>query len=98
MAKFLWVGENYDNLGGTSSKAYCLRRSGTSVIVKYGSVEVLGAGGGKIHWVGEYPRIVRKKFGSIQKASSFIRRRELAQESKGYDRLPGRVRIRSNYR
>ena len=45
MAKLVWVGENNDNRGGSSSKGYTIRRSGKKVIRKWGPIEVIGGKG-----------------------------------------------------
>jgi hypothetical protein len=96
MAKFLWVGENHKNVGGSSSKAYCMRRKGKSVVIKYGPVEVIGGGGGKHYWIGKYPKTITKPFPTIIGAIEFIKITSAEKEEKGYDKLPGRVRIRKS--
>lgn len=96
MAKFLWVGENYDNVGGASSKAYCLRRLGKTVAIKYGPVEVLGARGGKCYWIGKFPKTKTKRFPTITRAVAFVKATSAKKVEQGYDKLPGRVRIRKS--
>jgi len=93
MAKLLWVGENRDNVGGTSSKAYCIRRLGKVVIIHYGSVEIRGGGGGKCFWLGSYPRITKKRFSTGRKAAVFIKSQVTRKISRGYEKLPGRAKI-----
>lgn len=94
MAKFAWVGENYDNRGGSSSKGYMIRRSGRVVIRKWGPIEVTGGKGGKFYWLGSYPKVVRKRFRTEQAAAQYIARISAYRVKCGYDKLPGRVQIR----
>lgn len=94
MAKLIWVGENYDNVGGNSCKAYCIRRTGSVVTVLYGSVEARGGGGGKYFWFGQYPKMMRKRCGNVSKAVTFVKKQISAKIAKGYDKMPGRVKIR----
>ncbi len=93
MAKLIWVGENCNNVRGKSCKAYCIRRTGSTVLISYGSVEVKGGGGGKYFWCGRYPKKFPKPFRTIAKATAFIKRQISAKVAKGYDRMPGRVKI-----
>jgi predicted DNA-binding WGR domain protein len=95
MAKLAWVGENYDNLGGTSSKGHIIRQSRRSVIFKWGPIEVIGGQGGKFHWVGTYPRVLRKTFPSTAAAAAHVSRTIKSKQAAGYDKLPGRVSIRA---
>jgi hypothetical protein len=93
VAKFAYVGENYDNKRGSSAKGYQIRRSCHIVICRWGPIEVHGGGGGKFHWLGSYPRTLRKRFPSATRAEAFVRRMVSAKQTRGYDKLPGRVRI-----
>src|SRR6202035_502234 len=51
VAKFLRVGVHHSNVGGYTSKAWTIRRIGSTVFLKWGSVEVRGVGRGRrIYW------------------------------------------------
>lgn len=93
MAKFVWVGRNMRNQGGSSSKAYTIRRSGKKVTTTYGPVEVIGARGGKYFWRSDDPSGHVYTFQSDTEAREWVKEQSVRKEQKGYDRLPGRVRI-----
>src|SRR5215475_7225865 len=44
MAKFLRIGVHHSNVSGYTSKAWSIRRVGTTVLLKWGVVEVRGVG------------------------------------------------------
>lgn len=94
MAKLTWVGENYDNKGGSSSKAYCIRRAGRDAISKWGPIQVIGGQGGKYYWLGSYPQILRKRFATTKAAAAFVARMIASKEAGYYERLPRQVKIR----
>ncbi|MBM7488303.1 hypothetical protein ACVWWI_006146 [Bradyrhizobium sp. USDA 3686] len=51
MPKFLRIGIHQSNVSGYTSKAWCVRRVGTAILLKWGAVEVQGAGDGrKVYW------------------------------------------------
>jgi len=51
MPKFLRIGVHQENVSGYTSKAWCIRRVGSTVFLKWGAVEVLGVGDGrKVYW------------------------------------------------
>jgi hypothetical protein len=88
------IGPDADAVRGVRSRGYTIRRSGTSVVVKYGSVEVSGGGGGRYQWVGAFPRVVVHRFRSATSAIEFLQRQVRSKENRDYERLPGRVKIR----
>src|ERR1700748_3756200 len=47
MPKFLRIGVLQSNVSGYTSKAWCVRRVGSTVFLKWGAVEVHGAGDGQ---------------------------------------------------
>ncbi len=96
MAKLVSIGEDYANVSGVRSRGYTIRRVNTSVIVKYGPIEVLGAGGGRYFWVGAFPRIKIHRFRSSRQAGDFLKRQIRSKLRRYYERLPGRARIRSS--
>lgn len=51
MPKFLRIGVHQKNVSGYTSKAWCIRRSGSAIFLKWGAVEVHGAGvSQKVYW------------------------------------------------
>lgn len=94
MAKLVSIGEDDDNVAGVRSRGYTIRRSGTRVVIKYGAIEVRGAGGGRYFWVGAFPRIKIHRFRSPRQAADFLERQIRSKLNRYYERLPGRVRIR----
>ncbi|MCB2141498.1 hypothetical protein KQH29_01000 [bacterium] len=94
MAKLLYVGRNEKNLNGHSSKAYTIRRQGKKVIARWGAVQVIGGGGGKVEWLGKGPQKTEWSFRSVKAAVQFRDKQTAKKEQEGYERLPGRVGIR----
>ena len=92
MSKFICVKPNLRNAGGFSSKAYTVRRWGSSVVVKYGSVESVGARGGCLQRANK-PRRYIKRCGSKTKAARLIATLVARRLYHRYERLPGKVRI-----
>jgi class 3 adenylate cyclase len=51
MPKFLRIGLHQSNVSGYTSKAWCVRRAGSTIFLKWGAVEVHGVGDGrKVYW------------------------------------------------
>src|SRR5882757_5322971 len=51
MPKFLRIGVHQSNVSGYTSKAWWVRRVGSTVLLKWGAVEVHGVGDGrKVYW------------------------------------------------
>jgi predicted DNA-binding WGR domain protein len=95
VAKLVYVGPNSANKKGMSSKAYTIRRQGRTVLARYGSVQSLGGGGGHLRWLKNGPQVKKwSRFNTAEQAVAFVKKKILEKESKGYDRLPGKVRIR----
>jgi hypothetical protein len=83
MSKFVWVGENYDNVHGASSKGYCLRRQGKAVIVKYDPVEVIGGRGGKFFLVGKGTKSRKKAVSDCKGCDKIHERKRDCSRKKG---------------
>lgn len=95
MPYLIRVGVNPENVGGMSSKGYCIWREGTSVCVEYGAVDTDGKMGGQWYWrTPNQPNSIRHRFRSVAKAEEF-KRQQLAVITgriKKYERLaPGRI-------
>jgi hypothetical protein len=68
MAKFLRIGVHPLNVSGYTSKAWSVRRVGLTVVLKWGAVEVRGAGQGRrIYWASP-PRHKTVSCGTEQRA------------------------------
>ena len=70
MPKFLRVGVHQSNVSGYTSKAWCIRRIGATIHLKWGAVEVHGAGDGrKVYWALP-PRDKAIRCGTVQRAKA----------------------------
>src|SRR5689334_22633773 len=73
MPKFLRVGVHQKNVSGYTSKAWCIRRVGTTVELKWGAVEVQGVGERrKVSWTMS-PREKTLRCGTVQRANAYIK-------------------------
>jgi hypothetical protein len=98
MAKYLRVGVYRSNKTGYTSKGWSIRRQKSVVIVKWGSVEVRGAGHGRrIYWANE-PQQRTIRCGSEKRALAYVRSAMAKRVNHQYERLPGKVRIRKRQR
>jgi class 3 adenylate cyclase len=93
MAKFLRVGVHDSNVGGYTSKAWTIRRIGTSVVLKWGSVDVRGAGRARrIYWAGR-PRQKTLRCGSEEQALAYVKKAIARRVGHRYERLLETMRI-----
>jgi class 3 adenylate cyclase len=93
MPKFLRVGVHQSNVSGYTSKAWCVRRVGSTVFLKWGAVEVHGAGDGrKIYWTLLRAKTVR--CGTVQRAKDYARTAIARRRNHRYEPLAGNVAIR----
>ena len=94
MAKFLRVGVHHSNVSGYTSKAWTIRRIGSTVVLKWGSVEVRRAGAGRrIYWAGR-PRQKTVRCGSEKRAQDYVKRAIARRRGHRYERLLETTRIR----
>jgi class 3 adenylate cyclase len=94
MAKFLRVGVHHSNVSGYTSKAWTIGRTGSTVLLKWGSVEVRGVGHGRrIYWAGR-PRQKAVRFGSEKQARDYVKRAIARRRGHRYEELLATVRIR----
>jgi len=94
VAKFLRVGVHHSNVGGYTSKAWTIRRIGSTVLLKWGSVEVRGAGRGRrIYWAAR-PRQKTVRCGSEMRARDYVKRAIARRRGHRYEKLLETVRIR----
>jgi hypothetical protein len=72
MAKFLRIGVHHSNVSGYTSKAWSVRRVGSTALLKWGAVKVLGVGQDRrIFWVG-LPRAYEQELAYAGYALFFI--------------------------
>src|ERR1700750_1603283 len=91
MPKFLRVGVHQSNVSGYTSKAWCVRRVGATVFLKWGAVEVLGAGDArKVYWTLP-PRDKTIRCGTVQRAKDYAKSAIARRRNHRYELLAGNV-------
>jgi class 3 adenylate cyclase len=93
MAKFLRVGVHHSNVSGYTSKAWTIGRTGSTVLLRWGSVEVSGAGSGRrIYWAVQ-PRQKTVRCGSEKRARAYVEKAIARRRGHRYEELPSSIRI-----
>lgn len=91
MPQFLRVGVHQSNVSGYTSKAWWIRRVGSTVFLKWGAVEVTGAGDGrKVHWTVP-PREKTLRCRTVQAAEEYVRGAIARRRSHRYEPLAGSI-------
>lgn len=91
MPKFLRIGVHQKNVSGYTSKAWCIRRAGSTIFLKWGAVEVHGAGDGqKVYWTIP-PRDKTIRCGSVQRAREYEKAAIARRRSHRYEPLRGNI-------
>jgi class 3 adenylate cyclase len=94
MPKFLRIGVHQSNVSGYTSKAWWVRRVGSTVFLKWGAVEVQGVGDGrKIYWM-HPPRAKTVRCGTVQHAKDYAKAAIARRRNHRYERLAGNIGIR----
>jgi class 3 adenylate cyclase len=94
MPKFLRIGVHQSNVSGYTSKAWCIRRVGPTVFLKWGAVEVLGAGDGrKVFWTLP-PRDKTIRCRTVQRAKDYAKAAITRRRSHRYEPLSGNIASR----
>ena len=94
MPKFLRIGVLQSNVSGYTSKAWCVRRVGTTVLLTWGAVEVLGVGDGrKVYWTLP-PRAKTIRCGTVQRARDYTKAAIARRRSHRYEPLTGNIVLR----
>ena len=94
MPKFLRIGVHQSNVSGFTSKAWCVRRVGSTVLLKWGAVEVHGVGDGrKVYWTLP-PRAKTIRCGTVQRANDYAKNAIARRRNHRYEPLPGSIAIR----
>jgi len=93
MPKFLRIGVHQSNVSGYTSKAWCIRRAGSQIFLKWGAVEVLGAGEGrKVYWTRFQEKTIR--CGTVQRAADYARAAIARRRNHRYEPLAGPIAMR----
>jgi class 3 adenylate cyclase len=94
MPKFLRIGVHQSNVSGYTSKAWCVRRVGSTVFLKWGAVEVHGVGDGrKVYWTLP-PRAKTIRCGTVQRAKDYSKSAIARRRNHRYESLTGNIAIR----
>ena len=94
MSNFLRIGIHRSNVSGYTSKAWCVRRVGSAVFLKWGAVEVHGAGDGrKVYWTIP-PRVKTIRCGTAQRARDYAKAAIAKRRNHRYELLAGHIAIR----
>jgi class 3 adenylate cyclase len=94
MPKFLRIGIHQSNVSGYTSKAWWIRRVGSTVLLKWGAVEVHGVGDGrKIYWTLP-PRVKTIRCGTVQRAKDYAKTAIARRRNHRYESLAGSIAIR----
>ena len=94
MPNFLRVGVHQSNVSGYTSKAWCIRRVGTAVFLKWGAVEVHGAGDGrKVYWTLP-PRDKTIRCRTVQLANDYAKAAIARRRNHRYEPVSGSIATR----
>jgi class 3 adenylate cyclase len=94
MPKFLRIGVHQSNVSGYTSKAWCIRRVGSTVFLKWGAVEVHGvAEGRKVYWTIP-PRDKTIRCGTVERAKDYEKAALARRRNHRYEPLTGTIAIR----
>ena len=94
MPKFLRIGVHQSNVSGYTSKAWSIRRAGTTVFLKWGAVEVMGVGDGrKIYWTIP-PREKTIRCRTVEGAKDYVKDAIARRRNHRYAPLPGNILAR----
>ncbi|WP_316397765.1 adenylate/guanylate cyclase domain-containing protein [Bradyrhizobium sp. 33ap4] len=91
MPKFLRIGVHQSNVSGYTSKAWCIRRAGSTVFLKWGAVQVDGAGDRrKVHWTFP-PQEKAIRCRTVQRAQDYTKAAIARRRSHRYEPLAGNI-------
>lgn len=94
MPKFLRIGVHQSNVSGYTSKAWCIRRTGSTVFLKWGAVEVEGVGDGrKVYWTVP-PREKEIRCKAVTAAHDYMKSAIARRRSHSYEPLTSSIAIR----
>jgi class 3 adenylate cyclase len=91
MPKFLRIGVHQSNVSGYTSKAWCIRRVGSTIFLKWGAVEVHGAGDGrKVYWTLP-PRDKTIRCRTVERAKEYEKAALARRRNHRYEPLAGNI-------
>jgi class 3 adenylate cyclase len=91
MPKFLRIGVHQSNVSGYTSKAWCVRRVGSAVFLKWGAVEVHGAGDGRrVYWA-RVPQEKTIRCRTAQRAQDYTKAAIARRRNHRYEPLAGPI-------
>jgi len=94
MPKFLRIGIHQSNVSGYTSKAWWVRRVGSTVFLKWGAVEITGVGNGrKVCWT-QPPRVKTIRCGTVQRARDYAQAAIARRRNHRYEPLSGTIASR----
>jgi class 3 adenylate cyclase len=94
VAKFLRIGVHHSNVSGYTSKAWSIRRVGTTALLKWGVVEVRGVGRNRrVYWAVP-PREKTVRCRTAQRTRAYVKKAIARRINHRYERLPDSVPIR----
>lgn len=94
MAKFLRIGVHHSNVSGYTSKAWSVRRIGSTVLLKWGVVQVRGVGRTRrVYWAVP-PREKTVRCRTTQSARAYVKKAIARRVNHRYERLADNVPIR----
>ena len=94
MPNFLRVGLHQSNVSGYTSKAWCIRRVGSTIFLKWGAVEVHGVGDGrKVYWTLS-PQVKTIRCGTVQRAGDYAKAAIARRRNHRYEPVTGRIATR----
>jgi class 3 adenylate cyclase len=94
MPKFLRIGIHQSNVSGYTSKAWWIRRVGSTVFLRWGAVEVQGVGDArKVYWAIP-PREKTIRCGAVQPAKDYVRSAIAKRRNHRYEPLAGNIAIK----
>ncbi len=89
--KFLRIGVHQSNVSGYTSKAWCVRRIGSTIFLKWGAVEVQGTGAArKVYW-SRLPQEKTIRCRTAQRAQDYAKAAIARRRSHRYEPLTGAI-------
>lgn len=90
MPNFLRIGVHQKNVSGYTSKAWCIRRTGSQIFLKWGAVEVHGVGSGrKVYWTRFQEKTIRCR--TVQRADAYAKSAIAKRRNHRYEPLSGSI-------
>jgi class 3 adenylate cyclase len=94
MPNFLRIGVHQSNVSGYTSKAWCIRRVGSTIFLKWGAVEVHGVGDGrKVYWTLS-PQAKTIRCGTVQRAGDYAKAAIARRRNHRYEPVTGSIAAR----